>query len=249
MYEGNGSTQSINQTGNSTFQPDFAWIKNRDATDAHALFDVVRGATEVLSSNASTAEVTNDDTLTGFESDGFALGDDVIVNTNSESYVAWQWLANGAGSSNTDGSITSTVSANTTSGFSIIRWSGTLANGTIGHGLGIQPSLYIVKNTATTRNWLVGSTLYSNTLYLLLNTTDALNTSAAVWNSAYPTSSVINLGSNVTSNGSGTNNMICYAFAEIPGFSSIGSYTGNGSTDGPFVYTGFKPAFVYDQAY
>jgi hypothetical protein len=158
---------------------------------------------------------------------------------------AWQWKANGAGSSNTDGSITSTVSADTTSGFSIIRWSGTGANGTIGHGLGIQPSLYIVKNTATTNSWMVGSTLYSNTQFLILNATDALDTAAAVWNSAYPTSSVVNLGSNAASNGSGTNNMICYAFAEVEGFSSIGSYTGNGSaTNGPFVYTGFAPEFI-----
>jgi hypothetical protein len=147
LYEGNGSTQSINQTGNSTFQPDFAWIKNRDAADAHALFDAVRGATKVLSSNATTAEATNDDTLTGFESDGFALGDDVIVNTNSESYVAWQWKANGAGSSNTDGTVASTVSANPTAGFSIAKWTHTTAsNYTVGHGLGAVPKMILLKD-------------------------------------------------------------------------------------------------------
>ena len=153
---------------------------------------------------------------------------------------------NSSGSTNDDGSVDSTVTVNATAGFSIIEWTGTAANGTIGHGLGVQPSLFIIKNTATTNSWLVGSTLYAATSYLSINNTDALATGdAAVFNSTHPTSSVINLGSNVGTNGaSGTGNMICYAFAEIPGYSSISSYTGNGSTDGPFVYTGFRPAFV-----
>ena len=248
-------------TGNDTdgraitgynFQPDWVWIKSRSGAYSHNITDAVRGAGIYLQSNASDPEVTGPGAFgstLAFTSDGFTLdngtSDNLYVNAGGETYVGWAWAANGAGSSNTDGSITSTVSADTTSGFSIIRWSGTGANGTIGHGLGIQPSLYIVKNTATTNSWLVGSTLYSNTQFLILNATGALDTAAAVWNSAYPTSSVINLGSNVGSNGSGTNNMICYAFAEIPGYSSIGSYIGNGSTtDGPFVYTGFKPKWI-----
>ena len=223
----------------------FVWIKNRDATDNHMLFDAVRGVTKDIHSNTTAAEVTNANTLTRFLKNGFEVSNDAEVNTSAESYVAWQWLNDSlTTSSNTDGSITSTILANTTSGVSIIRWSGTAANGTIGHGLGIQPSLYIVKNTATTNSWLVGSTLYSNTQFLILNSTGALDTAAAVWNSAYPTSSVINLGSNAGSNGSGTNNMICYAFAEVEGFSKFGTFTGNGSTtDGPFIYTGFTPEF------
>jgi hypothetical protein len=245
LYTGTGSSLAVTQSGNSTFQPDWVWIKGRSGATEHVLTDAVRGVTKELSSNDTGVEETVAQGLTAFGSAGFTVGTDGSYNTSSATYVAWQWKANGAGSSNTDGSITSTVSANTTSGFSIIRWSGTGANGTIGHGLGIQPSLYIVKNTATTNSWMVGSTLYSNTQFLILNATDALDTAAAVWNSAYPTSSVVNLGSNVASNGSGTNNMICYAFAEIPGYSSIGSYTGNGSaTTGPFIWTGFRPAFV-----
>jgi hypothetical protein len=249
LYTGNNGTQAIVNSGNSDLAPDLVWIKSRTTTRNHILTDAVRGVTKSVSSNTTSAEATDADNLTAFGSDGFTVGDATSyspdVNASGVNYVAWQWAANGAGSSNTDGSITSTVSADTTSGFSIIRWSGTGANGTIGHGLGIQPSLYIVKNTATTNSWLVGSTLYSNTQFLILNATDALDTAAAIWNSAYPTSSVINLGSNAGSNGSGTNNMICYAFAEIPGYSSIGSYVGNGSaTTGPFIWTGFRPAFV-----
>jgi hypothetical protein len=244
LYTGTGSSLAVTQSGNSTFQPDWVWIKGRSGATEHVLTDAVRGVTKELSSNDTGAEETVAQGLTAFGSAGFTVGTDGSYNTSSATYVGWQWKANGAGSSNTDGSITSTVSANTTSGFSIIRWSGTGANGTIGHGLGIQPSLYIVKNTATTNSWMVGSTLYDNTKFLILNASDALDTAAAVWNSAYPTSSVVNLGSNVASNGSGTNNMICYAFAEIPGYSSFGSYTGNGLANGPFVYTGFKPAYV-----
>jgi hypothetical protein len=244
LYTGTGSSLAVTQSGNSTFQPDWVWIKGRSGATEHVLTDAVRGVTKELSSNDTGAEETVAQGLTTFGTAGFTVGTDGSYNTSSATYVGWQWKANGAGSSNTDGSITSTVSADTTSGFSIIRWSGTGANGTIGHGLGIQPSLYIVKNTATTNSWLVGSTLYSNTQFLILNATDTLDTAAAIWNSAYPTSSVVNLGSNVGSNGSGTNNMICYAFAEIPGYSSIGSYEANASTDGPFIYTGFKPSFV-----
>jgi hypothetical protein len=247
-YASTGTITAFVQDGNSQFEPGLVWEKSRTGANNHLWFDQVRGATKFIRSDTTNAENTVADTLTSFNSNGFTAGADSVnwgINYPGRNNVAWMWKANGAGSSNTDGSITSTVSADTTSGFSIIRWSGTGANGTIGHGLGIQPSLYIVKNTATTNSWMVGSTLYSNTQFLILNATDALDTAAAVWNSAYPTSSVVNLGSNAASNGSGTNNMICYAFAEVEGFSSIGSYTGNGSaTNGPFVYTGFAPEFI-----
>jgi hypothetical protein len=252
-----GDSSNKNITG-LDFTPDFLWIKQRNSAFSvgHQLYDVVRGAgsEKELDSSSTAAEGAGNPDVYGypsaFVSGGFTAtagssGDWDYVNKSGVTYVAWNWLAdNTTGSSNTDGSITSTVSANTTSGFSIIEWSGTGANGTIGHGLGIQPSLYIVKNTATTNSWLVGSTLYDNTKFLILNSTAALDTSAAVWNSAYPTSSVINLGSNAGSNGSGTDNMICYAFAEIEGFSKFGSYTGNGSSDGVFVNTGFEVGFL-----
>jgi hypothetical protein len=199
------------------------------------------------STTAAQADLTGE--FIGFADGGFQVDDNGSNNINQSgvTHVAWCWEANGSGGSNGDGSITSTVSADATSGFSIIRWTGTAANGTIGHGLGVQPSLYILKNTATTNSWIVGSTLYATTSYLVLNSTDALATGdAAVFNSTHPTSSVINLGSNVGTNGSsGANNMICYAFAEVEGFSKIGSYVGNGSsTAAPFIYTGFRPALV-----
>jgi hypothetical protein len=249
LYTGTTSAFDVTFSGNSDLAPDWLWFKTRATQSDHFLFDKLRGVNQTISSNDTTAEVTSTGSMTAFGTDGFSLGDggsdNDINGVSGTTYVAWGWAANGAGSANTDGSInTNKTSANATAGFSIIEWSGTAANGTIGHGLGIQPSLYIVKNTATTNSWMVGSTLYANTKFLNLNATAALDTAAAVWNSTYPTSSVINLGSNVGSNGSGTNNMICYAFAEIPGYSSIGSYTGNGSTDGPFVYTGFTPRYV-----
>ena len=128
-------------------QPDLVWIKNRDQTDAHCVFDAVRGATKVLHSDATTAEVTDTDTLDSFASDGFQVDADVKVNTNAEKYASWNWKANGSGSSNTDGSInTASTSVDTTAGFSISKYVGTGSNGTIGHGLGVVPKIYIIKN-------------------------------------------------------------------------------------------------------
>ena len=244
LYEGNGSTQSIDQDGNSTFQPDWVWIKNRDATDAHALFDAVRGVTKVISSNATTTEATNDDTLTGFESDGFALGDDVIVNTNNESYVGWQWKANGSGSSNTDGSINSTVSANTTAGFSIVKYTGNATVGaTVGHGLGVVPKMFVVKPLGAAEGWAVYHEAMGNTKAMYWDLAATPYTGSYYWNNTTPTSSVFTLSNHVLNNGSG-NIMIAYCFAEIPGYSSFGSYEGNSNADGQFVYTGFKPSFI-----
>ena len=246
LYEGNGSTQSIDQDGNSTFQPDWVWIKNRDATDQHALFDVVRGATELMGTNATTAEATNDDTLTGFESDGFALGDDVIVNTNNESYVAWQWKANGSGSSNEDGSINTTATtANTTAGFSISTYTGNATVGaTVGHGLGIAPKVVIVKSRSNVENWIFGHDSVGWNKAMYMSSTGAPFTLDIYWNNTAPTSSVVTLHDHVVTNGSGAT-YVMYSFAEIPGYSSFGSYTGNGSaTDGTFVYTGFTPRYV-----
>ena len=250
IYTTSTSAQDITFSGNSDLAPDWLWFKRRDNASDHFLFDKVRGVLKTISTNDTNAEVTSTGSLTAFGSDGFSLGDggsdNDINGTSSATFAAWGWAAGGtSGSSNGDGSITSTVSANPTSGFSIIRWTGTGANGTIGHGLGVQPSLFIIKNTATTNSWLIGSTLYAATSYLSFNT-DALATGdAAVFNSAHPTSSVINLGSNVGTNGSsGSNNMIGYAFAEIKGYSEFGVYTGNGNADGPLVELGFRPAWI-----
>ena len=242
LYEGNGSTQSINQAGNSTFQPDFAWIKNRDAADAHALFDAVRGATKVISSNATTAEDTNADTLTAFESDGFALGDDVIVNTNNESYVAWQWLAgNSSGSTNDDGSVDSTVTANTTAGFSVVKYTPGTGAQTWGHGLGVAPKMVIVKEIGQAVNWQVYHEGSGAGGKIFLNTTAAYAADTGIWNNTAPTSSLVSTGSGINT----ANPFIAYCFAEIPGYSSIDSYTGNGSANGPMIFTnGMKPAFI-----
>ena len=241
------------------FGPDWVWIKARNNDYSHNWTDAVRGAGQFIQSNTTDAQVAGPGAFgstLAFTSDGFTLDNgtssNLFVNQTGTNYVGWAWNANGSGSSNGDGSITSTVSANTTSGFSIIRWTGTASNGTIGHGLGVQPTLYILKNTATTNSWIIGSTLYAATAYLSINNTDALATGdAAVFNSTHATSSVINLGTNVGTNGSsGSNNMICYAFANVEGFSKIGTYEGNGSSsDGPFVYTGFKPRWIMFRRY
>ena len=243
LYAGNGSTQSINQGGNSTFQPDLVWIKNRSASDSNILTDAVRGATKIISSDATTAEATDADTVTAFESDGFALGDDDKVNTSSENFVAWQWLAgNSSGSTNDDGSVDSTVTANTTAGFSICKFNpGGNSNITFGHGLGVAPRLVIVKNLEDATNWQVLHLDQGVGNKLFLNTTAAVASDTNMWQNTAPTSTVVSVGTSQTTN----EQNIAYCFAEIEGFSKFGKYVGNGSaTAGPFVYTGFLPALV-----
>jgi len=242
LYSGNGSTQSITGVG---FQPDWTWIKNRTAVgEGHHLYDAVRGVEKRIRSDSTAAESTVSTGLTAFGTDGFTVGTNAGVNGNGNSIASWNWKANGAGSSNTDGSITSTVSVNTTAGFSIVRWSGSAANATIGHGLGAVPKMIICKDTNDTYNWGVYHQGIGNTKYLYLNTTAAEATSSSLWNNTTPTSTVFSVGNAGASNSSGTNNMIAYCFADKKGFSKFGSYTGNGNADGTFVYTGFKPAFV-----
>jgi len=240
LYTGNGSTQSITGVG---FQPDWVWIKNRTAAENHFIFDSVRGALNALKSNSSGAAGDTADSLTAFTSDGFNLGNLADTNRSGNAVASWNWKANGAGSANTDGSITSTVSANTTAGFSIVRWSGTAANATIGHGLGAVPKMIICKDTSDTYNWGTYHQSIGNTKYLYLNSNAAEATSSSLWNNTTPTSTVFSVGNAGASNASGTNNMIAYCFAEKTGYSKFGSYTGAGSNL-PFIYTGFKPAFV-----
>jgi len=243
-WTGNGTTQSI--TG-LNFSPDWVWIKKRSGGTArsHQLYDVIRTATKYLHSDTTDAEGTFSNGLTAFNSDGFSIGDGDGVNGNTFTYVGWSWDANGAGVSNTQGSITSTVSANTTSGFSIVSYTSDGNSGaTVGHGLGVAPKMVIVKRRNSAEDWGVGHTSLGWTNFLRLNTTGASSSSAGLWNNTAPSSTVVTLGnSGISNNGSGTT-MIMYCFAEVKGFSKFGSYTGNGSTDGTFVYTGFKPAFV-----
>nr|BAR32117.1 hypothetical protein [uncultured Mediterranean phage uvMED] len=241
LYTGNDSTNNQTSLG---MTPDLVWVKCRNnATPSHYWVDKVRGDKKYISSNATTAEQTDSNTF-DLVSGGFNLaGGNGWTNLTGRTYASWNWKANGAGSSNTDGDITSTVSANTTSGFSIIKFtSAGSVSQSYGHGLNGTPKLWIIKDTSqSSNNWQV---YYNGTDRLKLDTTEATSTTADYLMSANATT--ITTPSNADSawgNGNGIN-YITYAFQEIKGFSKIGKYEGNGSTDGSFIFTGFKPAFV-----
>ncbi|NBP56861.1 hypothetical protein EBU71_10105 [bacterium] len=220
-WTGTGSSSGRSFTGVG-FKPDLVWQKVRGTTYGHWIADAIRGSGKRLATNTTNAEESNSiyGYLTTFDTDGFTTvagsTDNTGWNETSQTYVSWNWLGANTTASNTSGTITSTVSANTTSGFSIVSYTGTGANATVGHGLGAVPKMYMVKCRSTTGDWRVYTT---------------------------PTSSVFSLGTNANGNSSGAT-YIAYCFAEVKGFSKFGSYTGNGSADGTFVYTGFKPAFV-----
>jgi hypothetical protein len=242
LYTGNGSNNHTITGVN--FNTDLAWIKNRGGDD-HRLFDKVRGVNKFVKSNTTDAETT--DAIFTTNSDGYVVTNAGEVNANNQNFVGWNWKANGAGSANTDGDINSTVSVNTTAGFSIVKYTGTGSGATVGHGLGVKPSCMIIKRTNTTANWAI----YHNKLnsgtnpevkYLEFNTNGELD-DAGIFNDTAPTSSVFTVGNSDKSNTSGST-YIAYCFAEKTGYSKFGSYTGNGSTNGTFVYTGFKPAFL-----
>jgi len=249
LYTGTLLSNTIaNTVGSASFQPDLVWIKSRSAATDHKLTDVVRGVTKALISNTTAAETTDVQGLTAFGSTGFTVGTNTDYNNLSATYVAWQWKGGGTGVSNTNGTITSTVSANTTSGCSVIKYISNGTNGaTVGHGLGVAPSLVIVKctYTGTTQAWAVYHASLGATQYLTLQSLDAATTSSAYWNNTAPSSSVFTIG---TSNDVNINSSVytyaAYCFAAIKGFSAFGSYTGNGSSDGPFVYTGFRPRWL-----
>jgi len=240
LYTGNGSTQSITGVG---FQPDFTWIKKRASTGNHMLTDVVRGPNTEINSNTTAAETANTNALTSFDTDGFSVGADGAVNINSEGLVAWNWKGGGTGSTNTAGSITSTVSANPSAGFSIVTYTGNAtSNQTVGHGLGVAPSLVIVKNRDRISSWLVRhSSLPANQTPLLENTIGYITTN--YWESTYPSSTVFTISSNNEVNANGED-LVAYCFSEVAGYSKFGSYTGNGSSDGPFVYTGMRVNYL-----
>ena len=242
--DGSGTTQSVTGVG---FQPDWVWIKSRSATKSHYFFDVVRGATKQLNSNNTNDENTGTTSLTAFGSDGFTLGSEPEVNEQNTTFVSWNWKAGGSSSSNSDGSITSSVSVNQTAGISIGTFTGTASVGTVGHGLNAVPSMIINRTiTSDEKDWMTyhhKNTSAPETDYLALHSTNATADFEDVWNDTAPTSSVFTIGDSSQNNtGSGTS--IFYAFAEKKGFSKFGSYTGNGNADGTFVYTGFKPALV-----
>jgi hypothetical protein len=245
LYTGNSSTQSITGVG---FQPDFVWMKQRNATNSHVVIDSVRGVLKRIRPDQTDAEDTLANSLTAFGSDGFTLGSAQEVNDNSDTYASWNWLGANGTTANTDGSITSTVSVNTTSGFSIVSWTGNATAGaTVGHGLGVTPKVIILKGTDQTDGWFVQHQDLGATKFLRLQDTNAVTTQTNVWNDTAPTSNVFSVGNGSGTNGNG-NQFITYCFAEKKGFSKFGSYTGNGNADGTFVYTGFKPAWVMIKA-
>jgi hypothetical protein len=246
IYTGTGSVRSLTGVG---FQPDLVWIKGRSQATGHGLFNSVIGATKGLSSNSNAAQFTDVNSLTAFNSDGFSLGTDAtnnFVNVNTQTYVAWNWNAGGSNATNTAGTITSTVRANTTSGFSVVSFNaGSAGNKTVGHGLGASLNLWIMKSLSTANNsWSVGSSALATPAsnYLVLNGTAASTSDTRLWANAAPTSTVFSFESNYTVPANA--DCIAYCFAAISGFSAFGSYTGNGSADGPFVYLGFRPRFV-----
>ena len=251
-YTGTGAAQSIVNSGNNTtgttFQPDFIWFKSRAQAYSHALYDSVRGRSNALVTNSDAAEdgsATSTQDLTSFNSNGFSLGTVYFnsPNNSASNPVAWQWKAAGSSVSNTSGTITSTVNASTTAGFSVVTYTGTGANATVGHGLGAVPKFIIVKSRSVAgSNWPCYHVSTGNLGYNYLNLTLAVINNASYWNSTTPTSTVFSLGNDGANNQSSAT-FVAYCFSEVAGYSKFGSYTGNGSADGPFVYCGFRPRF------
>ena len=254
LYTGNGT--AIGSGGQAVtgvdHQPDLVWIKNRDAADSHSLYDSSRGTTKQLESDDTSAESTESEGLTTFGSAGFTVGSLAQVNTNTEKYVAWNWKANGGSTTTNDasstgvGTIDSVYQANTTSGFSIVTYTGTGSAGTIKHGLSVAPSFIMVKNRSATDAWKVyHSSMASDpeTDYMVLNTDAAAVDDATVWNDTAPTSSVFSIGTHTDVN-TNTENYVAYCWNTVDGFSKFSSYIGNGNADGPFCYTGHKSSFL-----
>jgi Concanavalin A-like lectin/glucanases superfamily/SPRY domain len=246
LYTGTGSSLSLTNTAG--FKPDFVWMKSRSAATDHALYDSVRGTTLELISDSTAVETTQSTGLTAFNTNGWTIGSETKVNTSAATYVGWQWQSGqGSTSSNTNGSITSTVSVNTTAGFSIVTYTGTGSNATVGHGLGVAPSMIIAKARGTpngiARSWFVYHISLGAGKFIYLDLTSAAQTGSTVWQGVTPTSTVFSLGTEPSVNYS-SSTYVAYCWAAIPGFSAFGSYTGNGSTDGPFIYLGFRPKYV-----
>ncbi len=251
LYSGNGSTQSITNDGNSDLQPDFLWFKNRNDTQVHQLFDSSRGIANSLRSNGADVENTDDpnDRLTAINSDGFSLGDDGNPNNGSNTYVCWQWKANGGTrttfteSSNNPGG---GHQANTTGGFSIVDYVGTGGTGTVSHGLGAIPEWMLFKNRDTAQTWVVyhaANTSDPETDILQLEATNATYDSNTYFNDTAPTSSVFTVATSNDLNKDG-DKIIAYLWTGIQGYSKFGSYVGNGSSTGAFAYLGFRPKWV-----
>lgn len=250
-YTGTGANQTVTNSGNSDLQPDWLWIKNRGAGYAHALFDSNRGLGSsnppMLESDSTAVENSNQNWVSGVGSDSFTLGvSEHNISNSGSTYVAYQWkCAGGTTSSNSAGDISSTVQVNSTAGFSIVSYTGNFtATQTVGHGLGVTPDLVIIKNRDTAVDWVVWSPQLSSGNFVRLNTTAAQSSSSRIYQSGF-TSTTFGIGANNSVNKSG-DDLIAYCFAEKQGYSKFGTYTGTGygGANGPFIYTGFKPALV-----
>ena len=246
-YTGDGNSgRTVTNGGNSDLQPDWVWIKYLTAGVSHVTYDSSRGATKRLYIDFASTEATQSEGVQSFDSDGFTLGNAGASNGNTIPFAAWQWHANGGStSSNTDGSITSTVQANTDAGISILTYTGTGSAATIGHGLGKKPAWIIVKSRTTSANWTVRHHKTTNNYdFLSMNESDAATANDSAWTQTDPTTSVFSIGTAAAVN-QNTIGYIAYCFAEVQGFSHFGLYYGNASTNGPMVVTGFKPAFLF----
>ena len=241
LYTATGSALEVNQVGNSTFQPDFVWVKNRTSASGQMINDAVTGAQKFIRADSTAGQTTQAQGLVSFDADGFSVGTNGDFNYGTDSFVGWQWLAGNGTATNEVGTITSTVSVNTTAGFSIVRAASMAGSGgTIGHGLGTVPDMVIGRMQSEVFNWWVWHQgLTGGTYHVKLNDTSAQAAAMSVY-SALPTSTLINTGGSWT-NG---NPAFFYVFTGVEGYSKFGKYNGNGSTDGSFIYTGFKPAFV-----
>lgn len=243
-----GATASTNLSVNNTvntvsFQPDLVWSKARNNAYDHYLQDSVRGITNGLSSNLTAAEATTAGSPTSFTSTGFNISSTAGWSSLGNTEVSWQWKAGGTAVSNTAGTITSTVSANTTAGFSVVTYTGTGANATVGHGLGVAPSMVIVKRRNSTGNWPVQHTSVSASNVLFLDLTNA-QTASTTFQQIYPTASIFYIDGGNANVGANGGTYVAYCWSPVAGYSAFGSYTGNGSTDGPFIYTGFRPRWL-----
>ncbi len=249
LYTGNGGTQSITNNGNSDLQPDWVWTKSRSDSSLALITDSTRGTGKRIYPSSNSAEESHSNMVTAFNSDGFSIGNHSAINTNNYNYVGWQWKANGGTTaSNTDGNITSTVQANTTAGFSIVTWTGNGSdNQTIGHGLGVQPTWWVVKRRDSTGSWVVGSSLGfwgGTSNYMLWNATQANSDNVNnIWGDSPSTTTTIRVKNDAELNAN-NGTYVAYVFANKQGFSKCGSYEGNSNANGPFIYTGFKPALV-----
>ena len=234
LYTGNGSTQNITGIG---FDPDWIWCKSR-ALETHELYDKVRGATKRIRSDSTAAE--NTESYQSFITDGFSFSTGGNVNSNGVNFVSWNWKANGAGSTNTDGSTSSTVSANTTSGFSIVKYTnpGSGTPYTVGHGLGAAPKMIMTKRLDAIQTWGVWHTGIGFGKYL------RLDSSAADASANLVTATSTTTYSTYWDHHDSGAEIIAYCFADVTGYQKIGSWTGTSNANGPMIYTGFKPAFV-----